>query len=278
MGRINPLVTDFLDRHPVDCARILEQLTVHTSCSLIRSIQPGIAAGIMECMVTSYGSECLLVLDAQTSASIIKEMKTPQAARLLRAIAFQDSENILHMLPAYVKSNIQSALRYPDLTVGRVMDSNPISLPVSISIIDAVKRVRNLHGRTIHEIFVVDDDHKLRGVINVTDLLSEADSSSIKTIVSDVPYLSTRATLTSAAVHIGWQTFSTLPVVGKDHILSGVLKSSTLMHVLAENRNAGNTPDALDEFYSMTKMYWTVMANLINTVAGGSMEGKDQRE
>ena len=273
MGQINPLVTDFLDKHPADCARILEQLPVNTTCSLMLSIQPGLAAGMMECMVTSYGSECLHVLDPHTSVSIIKEMKTPQSARLLRAMTFQNSEKILHMLPAYVKSNIQSALRYPDLTVGRVMDSNPVSLPESISVRDAMKRVKNLHGRNIHEIFVVDDDHKLKGVINVTNLLSAARSSSLQTIItSDIPFLSTRATLNSAAVHAGWQTFSTLPVVGKEHILSGVLKSSTLMHVLAENRDAGDTPDALDEIFSMTNMYWTVMAELINTVAGDSMK------
>jgi Mg/Co/Ni transporter MgtE len=159
------------------------------------------------------------------------------------------------------------------------MDSNPVSLPESISITDAVKRVKNLHERSIHEIFVVDDEHKLKGVIHVADLLSAARSSSLQTIITrDVPSLSTRATLNSAAVHTGWQIFSTLPVVGKEHILSGVLKSSTLMHVLAENRDAGDTHDALDEIFSMTHMYWTVMAELINTVAGDSIEEIGQKE
>jgi magnesium transporter len=269
MERINPLALDFLDKHPADCARILEQLPINTACSLIASIQPGLAAGIMECMVTSYGSECLHVLDTQTTLSIINEMKTPHAARLLRAMTFQNSKNILEIMPANLKSDIHSALRYPDQTVGRVMDSNPFSLPESISINDAVKRVKNLRERTIHEIFAVDDDHKLKGVIHVANLLSASRSSSLQTIITaDVPYLSTRISLNSAAVHVGWQSFSALPVVGNDHILSGILKSSTLMHVLAETRSGGDSPDALKEMFSLTKMYWIVMTELINAVAG----------
>ena len=278
MGRINPLVADFIDKHPVDCARVLEQLMINTTCSLFRSLRPEHAAGIMECMVTSYGSECLHAHDAQTAAAIIKRMKTPQASRLLRSIGFQKAKNILDILPLYLRSNIQSALQYPDLTVGRVMDSNPVSLPESLSIDDAVKRVKKLQGRNIYEIFVVDNDHKLKGVILVADLLSAAKSSSLQTIItSDVPYLSTRATLGSAAVNKAWQTFSTLPVVGKEHILSGVLKSSTLMHVLAENAHINSTPDALDEVFSMATMYWSVMAQLVDTLAGDSTGKKDER-
>jgi len=279
MGRINPLAHDFLDKHPADCARILEQLPVSTSCSLINSIQPRLAAGIVECLVTSYGSECLHTLDKQTSVSLINEMKTPHAARMLRAMSFQNSKNILDNLPLHVKSNIHLSLRYPDQTVGRVMDSNPFSLPESISINDAVKRVKDLHERTLHEIFVVDDDHKLRGTIHVTDLLSASKSSSLQTIITrDIPYLSTRISLNAAAVHAGWQAFSTLPVVGKDNIFSGVLKSSTLMHVLAEARSSIDSPDALDEMFSLTKMYWIVMAELLNTVAGDIKEKRGQEE
>jgi len=279
MGRINLLVTDFLHKHPADCARILEQLPVNTTCSLIRDIQPGLAAGMIECMVTSYGSECLQVLDTQTSVSLINEMKTPHAARLLRSMASQNSKNIIDMLPAHIKSTIYSALRYPDQTVGRVMDSNPFCLPGSISINDAVKRVKNLRDRTSHEIFVVDDDHKLNGVIHVADLLSAAKSSSIQTIITrDVPCLSTRSSLDAAAVHMGWKTFSTLPVAGKDHIFSGILKSSTLMHVLAENRSNSDSPCAVDEMFSMTKMYWIVMAELVNAVTGDIKEIRGQKD
>ena len=279
MRGINPLALDFLDKHPVDCARILEQLPLITACSLIRSIQPGHAAGIMECMVTSYGSECLRALEEKTAVSIIGEMKTPQAARLLRAMTLKDSKHILDVLPAFVKSNIHSSLRYPDQTVGRVMDSNPFSVPESISINDAIKRVKNLRIRTLQEIFTVDDDHVLKGVIHVADLLSATRSASLHTIItSDVPFLSTRATLNAAAIHSGWQTYSMLPVVGSNHILSGVLKSSTLMHVLARAGGNGDSPDALEELLSMTKMYWLVLAELINSLAGDVTAKRDRTD
>lgn len=277
MKRISSLVIDFLHKHPADCARILEQLPVKTACSLIPSIQARIAAAMMECMVTSYGSECLQVLDIQTAVSLVKEMKTPHAARLLRAMASQNSKNILDILPAHVKKNIHSALRYPDQTIGRIMDSNPFILPETISINDAVKRVRNLRERTTDEIFVVDDSHKLKGVIHAANLLSSARSSSLQTIMSsNVPYLSTRASLNSAALHVGWQSFSTLPVVGKDHILSGILRSSTLMQLLAETRSTGESADIMKEMFSMTKMYWIVMAELVNAVAGNIKERRSQ--
>lgn len=279
MFRINALALDFLDRHPPDCARILEGLPAGTSCSLLRAVETRVAAGVMDCLVTSYGSECLLVLDAETAVSLIKEMKTPHAARMLRAISSEKSKNILDMLPRHIKNNIHFALRYPDQTVGRIMDTNPFSLPETISINDAVSRVKALNKRTMTEIYVVDDDHKLKGIIHVADLLSGSRASSLQPLITtDIPRLSTRISLNAAAMHAGWQTFSTLPVVGRDLIFSGVLKSSTLLHVLAEARGSTNSSDALGEMFSLTKMYWIVMAELINTITGDLKERRGRRD
>ncbi len=269
MSRINALALDFLDKHPVDCARILEQVPTQTACSLLRTIPAKLAAGILECMLTGYASECLRALDTHRAVSIAQEMKTPHAARLLRTMAAEDARRILDTVPAHVKSKIHSALRYPDQAVGRVMDSNPFVLPESISIQDAVKRVRNLQERIMHDIFVVDENHKLSGVIHMASLFSAGKSSSVQTIIQrDVPYLSTRMLIHTAAVHAGWQTFDTLPVVGTHHVLSGILKSSTLMHVLAATESRSNAPSTLDGLFSLTKMYWLVMAELVNAVAG----------
>jgi magnesium transporter len=279
MKRLSPLVLDFLDNHPADCARVLEQFSTDTACSLIRSIKPARAAPVIACMVTSYGSECIDTLDIQSAVSILTEMKTPQAARLLRAMDRVKSRKILDILPSHVRNNINAALRYPDQTVGRIMDSNPFSLPESITISDALKRVKNLRERTLNELFVVDDDHQLTGVIYVADLLSAAGPSSLQTITKrDVPCLSTRMSLHAAAVHLGWQTFSALPVVGKDHVLSGILKSSALMQVLAENHNKRESAHALNELFSLTEMYWIVMSELINSVAGDRTQERGVRD
>ena len=59
MARVSPLVLQFMDRHPSDCARVLEQLAVEETCSLIRAVEPDRAAPVVECMMTSYGSDCL---------------------------------------------------------------------------------------------------------------------------------------------------------------------------------------------------------------------------
>ncbi len=279
MKRPSPLVLDFLDNHPADCARVLEQFPADTACSLIRSIKPGRAAPVIACMVTSYGSECLDRLAIQSAVSILTEMKTPQAARLLRAMDRVKSKKILEMLPSHVRNNIQAALRYPDQTVGRIMDSNPFSLPESISISDALKRVKKLRERILNELFVVDDDHKLTGVTYVANLLSAAGSSPLQAIIkSDVPCLSTRMSLNTAAVHTGWQTFSALPVVGTDYVLSGILRSSILMQVLAENDSNRESAHVLNDLFSLTKMYWIVMSELIDSVAGNRAEQGGMRD
>lgn len=269
MARTSPLVLQFLDRHPSDCARILEQLDADTACSLIRSVEPELAAGVLECMMTSYGADCIRVLDVPAAAPIIKEMKMPQAARLLRAVDAELSANILHALSPHVKNGIHASLRYPDQTAGRLMDSNPFCLPEKISVSEAVKRIKHIRQRTVHEIFVVDDDHKLTGAVRIADLLSAVRTSPLEAIlIRNVPFLYARSRIGPAAQNPGWQTFGTLPVVEKDHTLSGVLKSSTLMHVLAETRGAGGSPDALHEMFSLMKMYWIVMAEMIDGLIG----------
>ena len=128
MVQVSPLVQQFMDRHPSDCARILEQLDVAETCTLIQKVKPETAAPVVECMMTSYGAGCLRTLDVSFTTSIIRDMKMHQAARLLRAVDGKLSESILHGLSPHVKSGLHASLRYPDKTVGRAMDSNPFSV------------------------------------------------------------------------------------------------------------------------------------------------------
>ncbi len=275
MPRVKALALEFLEKHPVDCARILENIPVHSACSLFRSVRPGLAAAVIERMVTIHGTECIQSLDIKTAASVISEMKPPQAARLLRPMDPRTSVKILDMIPAYARNHIQRALRYPEQTVGRMMDSNPFCLSQSISLSQAVRRVKNVRSHTLHEVFIVDDDHKLTGVLPIAILLSSLRSSSVQTVMTtEVPFLSVRSSLQSAVQYTGWQKYSTLPVVEQDHTLVGVLKSSTVMNGLGKYQQDTQPDDIMNEVFSMTKMYWIVMAELIGVVAGEERDNK----
>jgi magnesium transporter len=267
MAKVNPLVLQFLERHPSDCARVLEQLHVDTTSVFIQSVEPVLAAAVLECMMPSYGAECLRHLDVSASSAYIELMKMPRAARLLRAMDRDIADKILKALSHHVKNGMRSSLRYPDQTVGRLMDSNPFCLPHRITVAEAIKRIKHVRQRTVNEIFIVDDDHCLKGVIRVADLLSAVRTSPLEAIlIRDVPFLYSKATVRSAVENTGWQTFGTLPVVEKDHTLSGILTSGTLMHYLAEARDTVLSGSMLNEVFSMTRMYWVVMAEMIDEV------------
>lgn len=272
MARVNPLAIKFLDRHPSDCARILEQLEVNEVCNIIQTVEPDIAAPVLECMMTSYGADCLRTLDVSAAVSLVREMKMPQAARLLRAMDEKLSKKILQGLSVHIQKSLRDSLRYPEHTVGRVMDSNPFCLPENISVSEAVKRIKNVRQQIVHEIFIVDDNYIFIGAVRVTDLLAATKASSLSAVmIRDIPVLDISTHISSAAQNTGWQTFDTLPVVGKDHTLSGTLKSSVLLHVLAQSVSE-DVPDALSDLFSMTKMFWIVMADLLGTAAVGIKE------
>ncbi len=269
MPRTKVLAMEFLDRHPADCARILENIPVRSVCAFISSIRPGPAAAVIEKMVTSHGTECVQYLDSKTAASVMSEMKPPQAARLLRAMSPQAQEKILEMVPSYSRKLIQKAFRYPEQTVGRLMDSNPFCLAESVSLSEAVKKVKNLKNHALHEVFIVDNDHKLTGVLSVSALLSSDRSSPVQKVMTlSVPYLSARSSLSSAARYSGWKIYGSLPVVEEDHTLVGVLKISTIMDHLEKHRMDTQQDDIMSEMFSMTKMYWIVMAELMGSVSG----------
>jgi magnesium transporter len=279
MPRVRALALEFLEKHPLDCARILENIPVHSACSFFHSIRPGPAAAVIEKMVTMYGAECIQCLDIKTAASVISEMKPAQAARLLRAMNPQTAGKFLDILPPYSRNHIQKALRYPEQTVGRLMDSNPFSLSESILLSEALRRVKRLKNHTLHEVFIVDDDHKLTGALRITDLLSSDRSSPVQTIMAhSVPFLSVRSSLKSAAQYSGWQNYSTLPVVEQDHTLVGILKSSAVMNNLGKYQQEPQPDNVLNEVFSMTKMYWIVMAELMGAVAGEEMYDKKAGE
>jgi len=268
VSRVSPLATEFVERHPADAARILEQLPAESVSFLLGSIELPLASRLIECMVVPYGAECLRHLAIDRSSVIVKEINTTQAARLLRTAGSQTSAEIFNLLPDHIRTRIKAVSRYPEQTVGTVMDYHFLYLPMSISITDAIRRVRHAQERIGSELFVVDDTHKLVGAISLAQLFSVSRSLPVQTVMMhDVPFLYARTPLQLASQHAGWHRFETLPVVDQDHIVMGVLNYRSLAAALNKSRQEQRSDDVLNSIFSVAHVYWIVIAELIGTLA-----------
>ncbi len=131
-------------------------------------------------------------------------------------------------------------------TTGQLMDEEFIALRDSLTIEQAVRHVRqNVQNKTnIHYLYVIDDEHILRGVLSLRELLSAAGELPITAVMTEnVVSLPTHMDQEKAARLFQDYDFVAMPVVSDKGRLAGVIHVEEILDVMEQ--------EATEDFHKM---------------------------
>ncbi len=176
-----------LDRlHPADVAYILEALPLQdrlTIWDLVKAERDGeilleVSDAVRETLIAAMDSNELVAATEQLDADEIADL-APDLPRYVIDDVFQS-------LPVEEREQLRAAMSYPEDAVGALMDFDMVTIREDVTlevVLRYLRRLDELPGHT-DQLFVVDRDEHLKGVLPVNRLLVSDPDTEVAVVMS----------------------------------------------------------------------------------------------
>ncbi len=240
----------FLLDYPHEAARLFEAMPVGEAARLLASQPPHAAQRAWQALAPDVALQVLASLPAPLAEHLLAEADPVLAVAVLSQLDATELEAWLLRLPAEISQELRGLLAYPDDCAGRMMDPRVSPLRAGMTVAEALERLRQIRRSGLRELFVVDDEGRLVGRVEVQDLalasreLPLADIT--RAIVAQVGDLDPREEVVET---LQAQPITALPVVNVSGRFIGIIRQAELMAAVEEESSldiqtmVGASPD-----------------------------------
>ena len=232
-----PLVQKFLEHDPVAAAQSLELMDEDEAVHALRSMPVTLVLEVFGYLQVERATAFLERLPPKSFREVVERMDPQQAAGILIGLSPEKRQAIIDELPANTRNRIRDLLEYPENSAARIMSTEYVALRPSTKVKEAVRRIRMLARRTspASYVYVIDEDHRLAGVVTMRDLLLASGGSELlqimKTDVLRVPASLDREDVANLLAH---RHYFAVPVVDVEGRMLGVVRSEQLLSDVQE--------------------------------------------
>ncbi|MDT0308143.1 magnesium transporter [Streptomyces sp. DSM 44917] len=210
----------------------------------------------------------------QAFRDLVENMDPDDRARMLKEAPAKVAKRVLAGLSAHERQMTAALLGYPEGSVGRYMTPETVALPDDLTVGQALEVVRRRGGQaeTIYTLPVVDRSRRLKGIVELRELVLSEPEAMVATLVVTEPPKSRATDRAEDAARLMRETnVLDLPVVDSEDRLVGLLTSDDAFEVIEAAdtedvaRQAGAEP--LERHYmsagvfqlSRTRMLWLLL-------------------
>jgi len=165
--------------------------------------------------------------DASAAAKVLSALPPGRANSILSAMSEESRDRILEASPS---GSWSEALRYPEGTVGRLLEEPPAVFRVGTSVATAIDVLREtIRQRMVVYLFVVDSLNRLIGVCAFRELLYADRSQTLDQVMLRAPFfLRPEMTLVQAMREVVTRHYPVYPVCEENGTLVGQVRGQTL--------------------------------------------------
>jgi magnesium transporter len=240
----------FLLDYPYEAARLFEAMPSDDAAALIAAQPPHAALRAWQSLTPDVALKVLERLPELQSQHLLAEADPLTSVAALSQLNPQQREAWLQRLDAEVARELRTLLAYPDDSAGRMMDPRVSPLRTGMTVAEAIERLRHIRRSGLRELFVVDDEGRLAGSVEVQDLALAARELPLADIthgvLAFVRDLDPREDVVETLMN---QPISTLPVVNVSGRFIGVIRQAELMAAVEQETSVdmqtmvGASPD-----------------------------------
>ena len=237
--QLNVSHTRLADLHPADIADILEQLDAEEAGAVLDRMDTETAADVLNEVETSHQSEILSELDPERASDLLEKLAPDDAADILAEIPREEAERLLSLMPAEESQPIRDLLRYGAQTAGGIMTNEVLALSQDFTVEEALAYLRqhSEHMEMIYNLYIVDDERRLVGVVSLRQLVTADPSTQLKTLMDrDVISVKVDDDQEDVARVIAKYDLLGVPVVDSENHLVGLVTVDDVIDVLREEQ------------------------------------------
>ena len=225
--------------HPARTAEFMEGLTPSEAWDVLQFAELPLRVEIFGFLDEEKQVTILETIDRTEIAQLVAEMPPDDRVDLLKQVRPEIVEEIMALVPAAERRDIQRLSEYPEYTAGAVMTSEFARLSEDLPVDRAIAEIRRQAEEleTIYYLYVVDEEDHLRGLLSFRQLISAMGKPN--TVVGD---LMERDLVTvdvdddqeEVAEKVARYDLLAIPVVDHEHRLVGIITHDDVLDVMVE--------------------------------------------
>jgi magnesium transporter len=208
---------------PDDIAELFSEQPRHGVVRVWQLLAPDIARAVLERVPPLLCAYLLSEGEPSTSATVLAQFKQ------------NEREPLLDALDPQVARELRELLNYPENSAGRLMEPNVSAVRTDLSVGEALARLRTLKHRGLRELFVVDDQGRLSGRVEIQDLAMADEATRLREIthppLAAVQDLDPREDVVETLQR---HAITELPVVNHAGRFVGIIRQAALMSAIEQ--------------------------------------------
>jgi magnesium transporter len=228
---------------------------------LLNPLEHPITLLIFRMLPKDMAVEVFSYFSSEQQADIINAVTDKELKFILDELFFDDMIDLIEEMPANIVSKIlanstheervliNQFLKYPAHSAGSLMTIEYVELKKNMTVKEALEHIKEigLNKETIYTCYVTDYKRKLDGIVSLRNLVvSDPDKSIMDIAFEEVIYVETHDDQETVANIFKKYGFMALPVVDKEHRLTGIITFDDIMDVMEE--------EATEDFQRMAAM------------------------
>lgn len=222
------------DMYPVDIADILEELDQPQRVKIFNTLDAGRASDTLEEIDPNVQRELVRAIDKEKVAALVNLMTPGQAADILSVLPVAEADEILKKLNPDAAKKIESIIERQEQKIINYATQKFLRFFPE----DTVQHVeegyqKEARGKdVIMYIYVVENDGRLAGVVDLKELLLADHTVNLRDIMIDsLIVLEEQSNLKEARDMFSRYGFRALPIVDKKQKLLGIVPYRDVMHL-----------------------------------------------
>ena len=229
------LVSYVEEMHAADLAEAYLLLEDREKRRLFEQLPVEIAADIVEELESEEQADLLSGMGSDKASDIIEKMESDDAADLLTELDVDRASDILGKMDSEDAEEFKELMSYEDDSSGGIMGTEYISLSPGMKVEEALQYIKKngSEAQTLNDIFVVDSDERLIGILSLRDLVVASPMLNVSdTMHRKVVKIKVDSDQEEAAELFKKYGISALPVVDEDDRLTGIITADDILHVV----------------------------------------------
>lgn len=241
MSLSEALHRSFIRQHPGTAVRVLDTLKGDELTEAVTAVaghDPSLLLPILDRLPPGRALEVFRLLGPPARERILVAAGPRLAVSLLGALSPSERAAVLEPLPGSLQRELERLLAFPDDSAGRLMDRAYDVARPWMTAAELRSRLRESDLKRVRSVYVVDDDRRLLGRLDMQDLALADENAVIEEMMQPPAGMLELATpRAEIAVLLEDSRLDSLPVVDLDQRLMGVVRYTSLYRVIEAEAN-----------------------------------------
>jgi magnesium transporter len=243
--------------HGYDLAQSFLELSEEEKEKLYTVITDEKLADLVAYLDSEIGAQILAAFDLSKQKNLIDFMDPDDAADIILELEDEDQEALIQTLGE--ESDVLSLIQYEEDQTGSAMTNLVVKLDISMDVKKATKKViqEAPEVETISTLFVVDEENRFVGIVDLKKLLKTKIPLTVKDIFEEHPYVFDKDPIIETISKIRNYAIYEMPVVDDEMHLLGIVTLDDALDIYEE--------EAKEDFEMLAALPETTESGVIKT-------------